>query len=554
MSKRGKLFSTFFFAAAIASLLLFQNCSQVHYALTGDQSLSSPKVPELAASEGGEVYDGKPRILHHYVPGFQCEGRPQPESILFSQDDTNWRLIQNSPEKCAVQDKVPVTGVVYNSGTNQALYLGKTYVPPIPFYVDASEDPNLPDIKLEDGVCENTNNKCSLLAAVQQAGVVSYTTDSIVEIPSATYNMTTFLDLNLSTSNNSVLLRGAPGPDKPILNAQGRTTHLYIRGASGSVDVENLIFENGFLSNFTRVEGGQLTSSSINLKSHRVALNILDSEFISNSGSSVIDGGSSSGPIAIRRSQFKNNTNLRSQSGVIDYTGVGGMLIEDTVFGGSSTAVYVRGPTKDFTVNRSAFYGTSIWNYFGLFVEDCFNCIVQNTVIYGYGYSGLVIKADLESGPDAGLKVINSTILANGAGGSTNIQLRLQGKDQKAEFINSVVATSGVEGMGEIGNTNCDTGGANAVYFHNIVATNSLFNDTSCPITGSGNIIGLSPRFGPYGDYGGLMPTLLPQPGSPLIDAGDNNFCPTLDQRGLFRPVDKLGSGSRCDIGAVELQ
>ena len=51
------------------------------------------------------------------------------------------------------------------------------------------------------------------------------------------------------------------------------------------------------------------------------------------------------------------------------------------------------------------------------------------------------------------------------------------------------------------------------------------------------------------------MKTMLPKPGSPLIDAADNGSCPATDQRGLPRPVDGNNDSSViCDIGAVEFQ
>lgn len=50
-----------------------------------------------------------------------------------------------------------------------------------------------------------------------------------------------------------------------------------------------------------------------------------------------------------------------------------------------------------------------------------------------------------------------------------------------------------------------------------------------------------------------LMQTMLPNAGSPVIDAANNASCLTTDQRGLTRPVDGDGNGSvNCDIGAVE--
>ena len=55
-------------------------------------------------------------------------------------------------------------------------------------------------------------------------------------------------------------------------------------------------------------------------------------------------------------------------------------------------------------------------------------------------------------------------------------------------------------------------------------------------------------------DYnGGSTKTHALLSGSPAIDAGSNDYCPPIDQRGAFRPFDGNGDGNRvCDIGAYE--
>jgi hypothetical protein len=64
------------------------------------------------------------------------------------------------------------------------------------------------------------------------------------------------------------------------------------------------------------------------------------------------------------------------------------------------------------------------------------------------------------------------------------------------------------------------------------------------------------PQLGPLAANGGPTPTLLPEPGSPLIDAIPIGSCQadgaagiTNDQRGVTRP-----QGPGCDIGAVEVE
>lgn len=53
---------------------------------------------------------------------------------------------------------------------------------------------------------------------------------------------------------------------------------------------------------------------------------------------------------------------------------------------------------------------------------------------------------------------------------------------------------------------------------------------------------------------GGPTRTILPLPGSPLIDGGVQSGCEEVDQRGAARPFDGDGDGiAICDIGAVEV-
>ena len=73
---------------------------------------------------------------------------------------------------------------------------------------------------------------------------------------------------------------------------------------------------------------------------------------------------------------------------------------------------------------------------------------------------------------------------------------------------------------------------------------NNLVEDGSCFASLQGD-----PNLAPLADNGGFTQTMALPPGSPAIDAGDDENCAATDQRGITRP-----QGSHCDIGAYELE
>ena len=86
-----------------------------------------------------------------------------------------------------------------------------------------------------------------------------------------------------------------------------------------------------------------------------------------------------------------------------------------------------------------------------------------------------------------------------------------------------------------------------------------LQQPAGCDFTAAtGDITGGDPQLG---RHGGSTMTMVPLPGSPLIDHGSPasvggvtaDACSRRDQRGRHRPIDGDGDAiARCDIGAVE--
>lgn len=67
------------------------------------------------------------------------------------------------------------------------------------------------------------------------------------------------------------------------------------------------------------------------------------------------------------------------------------------------------------------------------------------------------------------------------------------------------------------------------------------------------DIIGVHPKLGAFGSWGGFTDTYPLLANSPAIDAGATKGCPSTDQRGIARPQDGDNDGTPvCDIGAFE--
>jgi predicted outer membrane repeat protein len=133
------------------------------------------------------------------------------------------------------------------------------------------------------------------------------------------------------------------------------------------------------------------------------------------------------------------------------------------------------------------------------------------------------------------LNLTNSTFVSNTAttgGGILNYSTGM------LNMINSIIAhTSGANG-------GCYSFGL-TFGNHNLIEEGFL--QCGFPNGVNGNIDGVDPRLGLLTNNGGTTLTMLPLPGSPAINSGDNASCPAFDQRGVKRP-----QGGICDIGAVE--
>lgn len=502
----------------------FQNCSVQQFKNSLGQVPLGNGLPLSNNSGNGGTYDGKIRILHHYVNGFTCEGKQQPESILVRRTPTDWYLIQNTQSLCGKTETL-VTGVVYDDVTKVAQYNGKTYISPTPYFVSATENPMLPDLKLDDGVCEDANGKCSLLAAVQQAGTAVATNNVIVEIPAGTFALTAPLDLTHISRANTVTIHGVSS-SQTFLDGQNSTAHFMISGYGLNTVFQNIAFYNG-----NRV--GSQTAGSIALASfgniYSGAVEIENCSFVNTKGSDTLYVPVTSGPFTIRSSQFSNSefSSIRSAGNTL--------TVEDTVIADGQT----NGISTDFAMSKITVRRSSIYNHmsYGAIISNCMGCLIENTTIYNNRQDGLSIFASTST---TDFTINNSTLFNNGLTTGSSIAVSFVFQSSRLVLNNSVVAVNNAA------KTNCRL--APGGTYSTIVATNSAFDDSSCALeSGTGNIYA-NTMLASFSLNGGSTPNFLPLTGSPLIDAGDNLTCAAMDQRKYARP-----HNGRCDIGATEL-
>jgi LPXTG-motif cell wall-anchored protein len=131
------------------------------------------------------------------------------------------------------------------------------------------------------------------------------------------------------------------------------------------------------------------------------------------------------------------------------------------------------------------------------------------------------------------LTIQNSTVVSNSSG------VVVAGVDDGLILRNSIVARNGTVDL-----DHDDTPTLFTADFSNIQRPVAGILDEIA--AGDGNQVGIDPQLGTLADNGGLTLTHLPQPGSPVFDAGDPAFggIPNLDQRGEARVIVRLDMGS----------
>jgi len=348
-------------------------------------------------------------------------------------------------------------------------------------------------------------------------------------------------------------------------DAQGETRIFFIAGTAAAVTITGLTLQNGFSAQ----NGGaiQALGADTHLTLDRVVLRNSHAE---------LDGGGvySVGKLTLIDCTFNNNTAAGDGGGI--YAGDGGGLFtlnleatrisisSNTAAGGGGAYLAGNASLTSSTISgNAASYGGGFYLHG---VATVTHSTISDNSTSGagggfYGYEADVtltnstVSDNATQGRGGGIGMfgdavlINSTISNNSAEEGGGVHLVGDAVTTNNGFLNlrnSVVANNAAASPGQWDEFRAN--GAAASY--------SLIYGGSQPSFTNGtfgNLIFVDPMLGPLQDNGGpTLPRALSS-GSPAIDVGQNSTCAATDQRGVARPVDGDGNGSKiCDMGAVE--
>jgi predicted outer membrane repeat protein len=261
-------------------------------------------------------------------------------------------------------------------------------------------------------------------------------------------------------------------------------------GFGGAVSLENVVIDDNHLSDINSIGGG------ITIRGEGTTATLNNVTISNNSASNSGGGLYADASLTLTNSLIADNFTTTSN------------------FGGSGGGLYLYGSGQTFTLTNVTISGNLAEN-----VND-------------NAPGGGILLAD-----QAILNLNNVTIAGNtsdGAGGGIYAQNLTTVNTRNTIIGNNTASTA----------TSDDCAGTLNSLGYNLIQVTS-----GCSINGdtTGNITNTNPNLGALADNGGPTQTMALLPGSPAIDAGDDDFCPATDQRGVTRP-----QGGQCDIGAYE--
>lgn len=400
-------------------------------------------------------------------------------------------------------------------------------------------------ITVTDGGDAGAAGTCTLRQAIVSANVDSAQgtctagsgADTITFAPGLA-NSTIALQYGQLLINSSVTISGSG--QTIVAGGNSRVMEISNANTVASVTVSNLTLTGGNYSSagaglaikygapaapLSRPQGGTLapTASGPNVTLNQVT--------IGNNTSNVKAGGLyiSNATVAINQSSISGNTLNASGN-----YGAGGVYIAN----GSAVTI------TDSTISGNRASGSHAFLSGGIYVYRS-SLAVTNSTVTGNSASGTndlaggISLANSSAGIYDGTVTGNSTNSANVVTGGILVGNQFVGAG--LNISNSILAANtGPRDMAVFGGSNV------------IAQSNLMGTALSGAFAGNGNVFSDAPGLGALANNGGPTLTMLPQPGSPALGAGNAALIPagvTTDQRGVGYA--RVVNGS-LDLGSVE--
>ena len=315
-------------------------------------------------------------------------------------------------------------------------------------------------------------------------------------------------------SVNSNILIDGPGADLLTINGAGLSRIL-------KIDDETDTSENVTISNITFTGGNGVSDNAPQLENNR------------------------GGCIFTKEPLTLNRTVITACESSVDGGGLGSLntelIINDSIISHNTTAFKgggIKSQGGQLRINNSTIShnraNRSVYAGGGIETSRTPLIITNSTISENEARAGATGGISIYQLSD--LTMLNTTVV-NNTGGGVNIR-----RASLVDIKNSIIA-SNTDG-------DCDF----TLIDEKSINQSNLDTDGSCDVLAINHITVADPMLEPLANFGGATPTHLPLPGSPVIDAGDDQFCQPIDQRGNIRPQDGNNDVIRvCDIGAVEL-
>ena len=356
-----------------------------------------------------------------------------------------------------------------------------------------------------------------------------------ITLDAGTYKLTSTLNVT-----QSLQLHGQPAGLTTIDGGSSSTVLVFDDQSESqqSISLENLsIINGGKNGTFSKSDAGALSSTE-NL--------ILNHVFISHSfgkkaSAILVDGAN----LTILNSVLSGNTGSAS---VIAATNSSSVSITNTRLSNNefATSALLLSNVTDFEINQSEISmnvgnGEAVSGSLGLLSGSdgrLINSTITGNIAKQEGSSGLYVN-------DSSLEIRNSTISMNtddSSRSNTYTSGLLAENDASVTLINSVLAGNS-DNFGNPRDCSVDNSSHIISNGFNVVGDSSLCGSIASDEDSTELALLELPS------QRGSTQTLVPLPGSPLLDSANNEDCPETDQRGFSRPIN-----NQCDIGAVEMQ